>query len=87
MAAMDDVARGREASQHHPWQAADQAFSLADEAAPLDAGDLELLARRRHGVGLRWLRCEASSVLAGVGADAAHIVEHITTRREKGVPR
>jgi putative flavoprotein involved in K+ transport len=32
-------------------------------------------------VGLRWLHSEPSSVLAGVGADAAHIVEHITRQR------
>ncbi len=33
-----------------------------------------------YAIGLRWLHSEPSSTLAGVGADAAHIVEHITTR-------
>ncbi|MGH3982738.1 MAG: flavin-containing monooxygenase [Pseudonocardiaceae bacterium] len=35
-----------------------------------------------YAVGLRWLHSEPSSVLAGVGADAAYIVEHIV--RERG---
>jgi putative flavoprotein involved in K+ transport len=34
-----------------------------------------------YAVGLRWLHSEPSSVLAGVGADAAHIVEHIARQR------
>lgn len=34
-----------------------------------------------YAVGLRWLHTEPSSVLAGVGADAAHIVEHIVRKR------
>jgi putative flavoprotein involved in K+ transport len=34
-----------------------------------------------YAVGLRWLHSEPSSVLAGVGADAAHIVEHLVERR------
>jgi putative flavoprotein involved in K+ transport len=34
-----------------------------------------------YAVGLRWLHTEPSSVLAGVGADAAHIVEHIVSKR------
>lgn len=32
-------------------------------------------------VGLPWLHSESSAALSGVGADAAHIVEHITSRR------
>lgn len=32
-----------------------------------------------YAVGLRWLHTEASAALAGVGADAAHIVEHISS--------
>jgi putative flavoprotein involved in K+ transport len=32
-----------------------------------------------YAVGLRWLRSLPSSLLTGVGADAAHVVEHITT--------
>jgi putative flavoprotein involved in K+ transport len=31
-----------------------------------------------YAIGLRWLHSEPSSVFAGVGADAAHIVEHMT---------
>lgn len=38
-----------------------------------------------YAVGLRWLHTEPSSVLAGVGADAAHIVEHIVTRRGRAL--
>jgi putative flavoprotein involved in K+ transport len=34
-----------------------------------------------YAVGLRWLHTEPSSVLADVGADAAHIVEHIVSKR------
>ncbi len=37
-----------------------------------------------YAVGLRWLYSEPSSVLAGVGADAAYIVEHITEHRRLG---
>jgi putative flavoprotein involved in K+ transport len=33
-----------------------------------------------YAVGLPWLYSEPSSVIAGVGADAAHIVEHIVRR-------
>ncbi|URN10621.1 hypothetical protein LUW74_18120 [Actinomadura madurae] len=33
-----------------------------------------------YAVGLRWLHSEPSSVFAGVGADAAHIVGHIAAR-------
>lgn len=33
-----------------------------------------------YAVGLRWLYTEPSSVFAGVGADAAHVVEHIAGR-------
>jgi putative flavoprotein involved in K+ transport len=33
-----------------------------------------------YAVGLPWLHSEPSSVFAGVGADAAHIVDHIVTR-------
>lgn len=33
-----------------------------------------------YAIGLRWLHTLPSSLLTGVGADAAHIVEHITTR-------
>ncbi|WP_433472825.1 flavin-containing monooxygenase [Spirillospora sp. CA-142024] len=33
-----------------------------------------------YAVGLRWLHSEPSSVFAGVGADAAHIVDHIAAR-------
>jgi putative flavoprotein involved in K+ transport len=32
-----------------------------------------------YAVGLRWLHSGPSSVLAVAGADAAHIVEHITS--------
>jgi putative flavoprotein involved in K+ transport len=35
-----------------------------------------------YAVGLKWLHSEPSSVFAGVGADAAHIVEHIVDRKE-----
>jgi putative flavoprotein involved in K+ transport len=31
-------------------------------------------------VGLRWLHSEPSSVFAGVGADAEHVVTHIAAR-------
>lgn len=34
-----------------------------------------------YAVGLPWLHTVASSVFAGVGADAAHVVEHIAGRR------
>lgn len=34
-----------------------------------------------YAVGLPWLHSEPSSVFVGVGADAAHIVEHIAARR------
>ncbi|MBC6462015.1 flavin-containing monooxygenase [Actinomadura sp. HBU206391] len=34
-----------------------------------------------YAVGLPWLHSEPSSVFAGIGADAAHIVEHIAGRR------
>jgi putative flavoprotein involved in K+ transport len=41
-----------------------------------------------YAIGLRWLYSEPSSVFAGVGLDAAHIVEHIsTTRRSAGSRR
>jgi len=33
-----------------------------------------------YAVGLPWLHSEPSAVIAGVGADAAHIVEHIAAR-------
>lgn len=33
-----------------------------------------------YAVGLPWLHSESSAALAGVGADAAHIVEHLTAR-------
>ncbi|HEY3896345.1 MAG TPA: NAD(P)-binding domain-containing protein [Pseudonocardiaceae bacterium] len=36
-----------------------------------------------YAVGLRWLHSEPSSVLAGVGADAAHIVEHLVGRQHR----
>jgi putative flavoprotein involved in K+ transport len=32
-------------------------------------------------VGLPWLHSQPSAVFAGVGADAAHIVEHIASTR------
>lgn len=35
-----------------------------------------------YAVGLPWLYSEPSSVFAGVGADAAHVVEHLAQRRE-----
>ena len=34
-----------------------------------------------YAIGLPWLYSEPSSVFAGVGADAAHIVEHLATHR------
>jgi putative flavoprotein involved in K+ transport len=34
-----------------------------------------------YAVGLPWLHSEPSGVFAGVGADAAHVVEHIASRR------
>ena len=34
-----------------------------------------------YAVGLPWLHSEPSSVFAGVGADAAHVVEHIAANR------
>ena len=34
-----------------------------------------------YAVGLPWLYSEPSSVFAGVGADAAHVVEHLASRR------
>jgi putative flavoprotein involved in K+ transport len=43
-----------------------------------------------YAVGLPWLHSEPSSVLAGVGSDAAHIVAHLAgraDRREPGGPR
>jgi putative flavoprotein involved in K+ transport len=36
-----------------------------------------------YAVGLPWLYSEPSSVIAGVGADAAHIVEHIAARNAR----
>jgi putative flavoprotein involved in K+ transport len=36
-----------------------------------------------YAVGLPWLHSEPSSVMAGVGADAAHIVEHIAKHRRR----
>jgi putative flavoprotein involved in K+ transport len=33
-----------------------------------------------YAIGLRWLHSEPSSVFAGVGADAAHIVDHLASR-------
>jgi hypothetical protein len=33
-----------------------------------------------YAVGLPWLYSEPSSVFAGVGADAAHVVEHLVAR-------
>jgi putative flavoprotein involved in K+ transport len=38
-----------------------------------------------YAVGLPWLHSEPSSVLAGVGADAGHVVEHIAARRPGSV--
>jgi putative flavoprotein involved in K+ transport len=37
-----------------------------------------------YAIGLRWLHSEPSSVFAGVGLDAAHIVEHISKARGSG---
>ena len=37
-----------------------------------------------YAVGLPWLHSEASSLFAGIGADAAHIVEHIVRREQSG---
>ena len=34
-----------------------------------------------YAVGLRWLHSEPSSVFAGVGADAEHVVNHIVANR------
>ena len=34
-----------------------------------------------YAVGLPWLHSQPSAVFAGVGADAAHIVEHIAGRQ------
>jgi putative flavoprotein involved in K+ transport len=34
-----------------------------------------------YAVGLPWLYSEPSSVFAGVGADAAHIVDHLVKHR------
>lgn len=34
-----------------------------------------------YAVGLPWLHSQPSAVFAGVGADAAHILEHIASRR------
>lgn len=39
-----------------------------------------------YAVGLPWLHSEPSAVLAGVGADAAHIVEHLAGRARQGQP-
>jgi putative flavoprotein involved in K+ transport len=36
-----------------------------------------------YAVGLPWLHSEPSSVFAGVGADAEHVVTHIVTTRER----
>ena len=41
--------------------------------------------RGLYAVGLPWLYSEPSSVFAGVGADAAHIVEHIVRSRAAAV--
>ena len=38
-----------------------------------------------YAVGLPWLHSEPSSVFAGVGADAAHVVEHIAKHRVRHV--
>jgi putative flavoprotein involved in K+ transport len=35
-----------------------------------------------YAVGLPWLYSQPSAVFAGVGADAAHIVEHIAGRQQ-----
>lgn len=37
-----------------------------------------------YAVGLPWLHSEPSSLFAGIGADAAHIVEHIVRREQSG---
>jgi putative flavoprotein involved in K+ transport len=39
-----------------------------------------------HVVGLRWLHRRSSSFLAGVGADAAHLAEHIAVRDRVPLP-
>jgi putative flavoprotein involved in K+ transport len=39
-----------------------------------------------YAVGLPWLHSEPSSVLAGVGADAEHIVGHLASRAPRPEP-
>jgi len=38
-----------------------------------------------YAVGLPWLYSEPSSVFAGIGADTAHVVEHIAQHRRREV--
>jgi putative flavoprotein involved in K+ transport len=40
-----------------------------------------------YAVGLPWLYSEPSSVFAGVGADAAHVVEHLAKHREQAMAK
>ncbi|MGQ0715951.1 MAG: LuxR C-terminal-related transcriptional regulator [Pseudonocardiales bacterium] len=48
---MEELERGREAYRKRAWLTAYKAFSLADEAAPLGAQDLELLATSAYLIG------------------------------------
>jgi DNA-binding CsgD family transcriptional regulator len=49
--AIDELERGREAYRRRAWLTAYKSLSLADEAAPLGAGDLELLATSAYLIG------------------------------------
>ncbi len=48
---MDELERGREAYRRRAWLTAYKSLSLADAAAPLGAGDLELLATSAYLIG------------------------------------
>ena len=50
------------------------ALCLRELGAPIPPISEEM---RIEGRGLRWLHSEPSSVFAGVGADAAYVVDHL----------
>jgi hypothetical protein len=78
MTAVDALGLGRESFDRQAW-AAPGATRGTKGASPPHPG--------LYAVGLPWLHSEPSSVLAGVGADAEHIVAHIARHREQGVVR
>lgn len=51
MDTLDKLERGRESYRSRAWAAAFRSLSLADQEAPLDVVDLELLARSAYLIG------------------------------------